>query len=170
MLRILRSKFVISANATDEDLNADITQSDLEGAVPIGGSIMPVAFVLDPEDANITLKKLVVANTKNEEGKYSVIPLGAALTLAAVNKMTSPNAGGVDAPRLTVAHGARLEGRFDNASGSEVTISVLWKVQNQPSARGVPIASRDFPFATRTILPTPRMGSPVTIPEFQREM
>ena len=130
MLRILRSSFVISASAVDEDLNADITQDDLEAAVPVGGSILPVSFVFDPEDANITLKKLVVANTKNQEGKYSIIPLGSALTLAAVNKMISPNAGGVDALRLSVAHGARLEGRFSNASGSQVVINVLWKVEN----------------------------------------
>ena len=171
MLRILRSTLTVPANDPGTTfINAEITQADLEAAVPVGGSILLRALVFDPEDSDVTIKEIVIANTKNEEGQYSILPAGDALSIAAVNKMTAPDAGGVDAPRLSISHGARLKIKAVNAVGSEKTISVLWKVQNQPSARGVPIATRDFPFPTRTIQPTQQMGSSVTIPELRREM
>ena len=131
MLRILRSTLTVPASDDGSTfINADVTQADLEAAVPVGGSILPLALVFDPEDTDITIKEVVLANTKNEEGQMSLVPAGDALSLAALNKVLAPDAGGVDARRLSVAHGARLKIKAVNAVASEKVISILWKVDN----------------------------------------
>lgn len=130
-LRILRSTLTVPASDDGSTfINADITQADLEAAVPIGGSILPLALVFDPEDANVTIKEVVLANTKNEEGQMSLVPSGDALSLAALNKVLAPDAGGMDARRLTISHGARLKIKAVNATASPINISILWKVEN----------------------------------------
>ena len=131
MLRILRSTLTVPASDPGTTfINADITQADLEAAVPVGGSVLPLALIFDPEDTNVTVKEVVLANTKNEEGQMSLVPAGDALSLAGLNKVLAPKAGGMDARRLTVAHGARLKIKAVNATGSPINISILWKVDN----------------------------------------
>lgn len=140
MLRILRSTLTVPASdAGTTFINSDITQADLEAAVPVGGSITPFALILDPEDADVKVKAVVVGNTKNEEGQISIIPGGDGISIAAVNKMVAPQAGGVDAPTLSVAHGARLKVKATNTVASIKTISILWKVEN---AGGIPGGER----------------------------
>ena len=148
MLRILRSTLTVPANdAGSTFINADVTQADLEAAVPVGGSILPLALVFDPEDADVTIKEVVLANTKNEEGQMSLVPAGDALSLAALNKVLAPDAGGMDARRLTVAHGARLKIKAVNAVASQKVISILWKVDNahRTSTKGNPCAAHPHP-------------------------
>ena len=156
MLRILRSSFTIPAGV-DQVVDAEIDQSDLEAAVPIGGGITPLAFVFDPEDTDITLKSLVLKNTKTDEGALNLIPDGDAISLEAVNKMVSVESGGVSAGRLTVAHGAKLTGKFDNIAVGAKTIQVLWKVQNDkygnaPEAVGDAFEKSNMPGAVQSKL------------------
>lgn len=132
-IRTLRSQFTVAGSASGAEYNSDISQTDLDNAVPTGGSIQPLALVFDPEDDDITIHKLVFKNTKNDEGAIAILPEGTAVKLVAVNKLTQLSEGGVQCRRLPTAHGARLVVKASNANASPKTITVLWRVDNDPS-------------------------------------
>ena len=59
-----------------------------------------------------------------------MVPPGAALSLAGLNKVTGPDSGGIDARWFPVAHGLQLEVTANNAVASPKTITCLIKVEN----------------------------------------
>lgn len=130
MQRIIRSTLTVPASAASAAANADVTQADLEAAVPLGGSITPYALICDPEDGDVTIGKIVLANVKNDEGQMAILPSGSAVKLTAVNKVLGPDGGGFEARSFPVAHGFRASFVVSNAVATAKTISLLWKVQN----------------------------------------
>ena len=144
--RIMRSSIAVPASAASVSVNSDITQADLEAAVPVGGSIRPFALVFSENGgtSDVTVESLTMKNTKNDEGALAILPKGDGVTATLLNQVTNPESGGVDAPRLSVAHGARLTAVCSNAVASARTITVLWKVSNQATGVSADPASAFF--------------------------
>ena len=130
-IRILRASVSVPAG-NDQSVNADVPTADLEGAVPVGGSVRPfmVSLIEAEGTTDLSVKQMTCKGTKNDEGAIQIVPDGAAVKLADLNPLLSSENGGIDAPRRSVAHGLRFAFKCDNANAGARTLELLIKVEN----------------------------------------
>ena len=132
-IRIMRSTFTVAASAASVSYTSDITQADLEAAVPVGGSIKPFALYFNESGgtSDVTLESIVQGNTKNDEGKLNMLPSGDGVSVANLTKLTEADGGGISRKTFPVSLGARLSIVASNAVASARTVNILWKVHNK---------------------------------------
>lgn len=148
-IRLFRAQAAFAASAVAGTIvNADVTQSEIDGVLPPGGGeleIIGLWIEADTAGDDVSLEAVRIGSTKDDGPLVSALPKSArTLKPSKVTDRLKPSEGGVTGPHLASSYGLRVQLVGSNAAAATRTLDLTVKVLNAERVGSVPIPT-DIP-------------------------